>query len=92
MLIKKAFNQKFLMSHKEIELLIIKHRGYKNFQRLIKEVQKEREKSAVENMKQQERIRKDIYSIETIQSMLVEKVKADRTIDWVKYTLKGKTI
>jgi hypothetical protein len=39
-----------------------------------------------------ERIKKDIYSIETIQSVLVEKVKTDQTIDWIKYTLKGKTI
>jgi hypothetical protein len=39
-----------------------------------------------------ERIKKDIYSVKTIQSVFVEKVKADKTIDWIKYTLKGKTI
>jgi hypothetical protein len=39
----------------------------------------------------QERIKKDLYSIDTIQSILVEKVKSDRTIDWVKYLLKGKS-
>ena len=40
----------------------------------------------------QERIRKDLYSIETIQSVLVEKVKPSQTIDWVKYLLKGKAL
>jgi hypothetical protein len=39
----------------------------------------------------QERIKKDIYSIETIQSVLVEKIKPNHTIDWVKYLLKGKS-
>lgn len=40
----------------------------------------------------QERIEKDLYSIETIQSVLIERVKTDYTLDWVKYLLKGKTI
>lgn len=40
----------------------------------------------------QERIEKDLYSIETVQSVLIERVKTDHTLDWVKYLLKGKTI
>ena len=47
---------------------------------------------SVDNSDLQERVKKDIYSIKTIQSILVEKVKTDRTIDWVKYVLKGKSI
>lgn len=40
----------------------------------------------------QERIKKDIYSLVTVQSILVERVNINHTIDWIKYTLKGKTI
>lgn len=40
----------------------------------------------------QERIKKDLYSIETVQSFLIERVKINHTIDWVKYLLKGKQI
>lgn len=39
----------------------------------------------------QDRIQKDIYSIETVQSVLVEKIKAGNTIDWIKYLHKGKS-
>jgi len=38
------------------------------------------------------RVKKDIYSIETIQSILVEPVKTDHTIDWLKYLSKGKQV
>ncbi len=39
----------------------------------------------------QKRIKKDIYSIKTIQSVLVEKIEVGCTIDWVKYLMKGKS-
>ena len=45
---------------------------------------------SIDNNGIQERIKKDIYSIETIQSVLVEKVKFGHTIDWIKYLVKGK--
>lgn len=40
----------------------------------------------------QDRIKKDITSIETVQSILVERMNPGKTIDWVKYILKGKSI
>lgn len=40
----------------------------------------------------QDRVRKDLHSIETVQSLLIEPVKANHTIDWVKYLSKGKQI
>lgn len=40
----------------------------------------------------QVRIEKDLYSIETVQSFLIERVKADHSLDWIKYLAKGKQI
>lgn len=40
----------------------------------------------------QDRVRKDLHSIETVQSLLIEPVKTNHTIDWVKYLSKGKQI
>ena len=47
---------------------------------------------STDNSSLQERIRKDIYSIETVQSFLAEPVKTNHTVDWVKYLYKGKQI
>lgn len=47
---------------------------------------------SIDNSCLQERIQKDISSIETIQSILIGPVKAEHTIDWVKYLQKGKQI
>ena len=47
---------------------------------------------SIDNSDLKERLHKDIYSIETIQSVLVEPVKTTHSINWVKYLLKGKQI
>ncbi|QWD84756.1 hypothetical protein AOC19_06200 [Polynucleobacter asymbioticus] len=38
------------------------------------------------------KIKKDLNSIKTIQSVDVERIKPDQTIDWISYILKGKSI
>lgn len=47
---------------------------------------------SIDNSELKQRIQKDIYSIETIQSILVEPIRMNQTINWVKYLLKGKQI
>lgn len=47
---------------------------------------------STDNNDLQEGVKKDIHSIETIQSALVEKIRIDHTVDWVKYILKNKNL
>jgi hypothetical protein len=46
--------------------------------------------SDTEDIKSQ--LRKDILSIETVGSLLVERIRENKTHDWVRYCLKGKSI
>jgi hypothetical protein len=47
---------------------------------------------STDNNNLQERIRKDICSIHTVQSILIEKIEPGKTIDWIRYTIKGKSL
>ena len=47
---------------------------------------------SLDNLELQTRVHKDFHSIRTIQSILIEPVKSDLSIDWVRYIGKGKEI
>jgi hypothetical protein len=40
----------------------------------------------------QDRLKKDLLSIDTVQSILIEPIPVDRSRDWVSYCLKGKSL
>ncbi len=40
----------------------------------------------------QDRLKRDILSIDTVQSILVERIANQATVNWVKYVLKGKSV
>jgi hypothetical protein len=47
---------------------------------------------SLDSLDLQTRVHKDLHSIRTIQSILIEPVKSDQAIDWVRYISKGKQI
>lgn len=47
---------------------------------------------SIDNNALQPRLRKDIESIDTVQSIDIQFIETDRSIDWVKYCQKGKSI
>ena len=47
---------------------------------------------STDNEDLQDRLKKDIHSIDTVQSILVEKIADQSTVNWVRYVLKGKSV
>lgn len=53
------FNQKILMEVEQVDMLIKKHRGYKNAMKLVDQLQKQKKRHDEENSVNQERIKKE---------------------------------